>query len=185
MQLTLKQGVNISSLTLQHNILLQATMLLEGREGVLETEKRLYLMLATVDNIIEEDLLGLCNADDRALTTILMEDIEPFFNKCEDEIEGFIDYYQYMEYVLLERCREITNNQRSFMGIIDALATGLATMSEDDKKEVLEGTGKVAEKLFEQRTEKIETQAKEMNNKLEDLVKQYQRVSEEQQDSTE
>jgi hypothetical protein len=178
MQLTLKENINIHSLTLQHNILLQATMLLEGREGTLETEKRLYLMLAVVNNIIEEDLMELCNNDDRTLQTIMVEDIEPFYDKCEDEIEGFIDVCQYIEYLLLDRCREIWNNQHSVIGVIDALLTVIGGIGEEDKTKLVDKAIDIAKNIEDKRTEKMEEQIEQTNSKLEELVKTYQRKTE-------
>ena len=57
MKLTLLENVNTQSFVLKHNILAQATSLAMGREGVLQTEKNLYLVLALVDNIIQENLI--------------------------------------------------------------------------------------------------------------------------------
>ena len=45
MKMTFKKGINAESLILKHNILLQASDLVMGREGALQTEKDLYLMI--------------------------------------------------------------------------------------------------------------------------------------------
>ena len=183
MKLTLKENVNINSLTLQHNILLQATMLLEGREGALETEKRLYLMIAMVDAIVQENLLELCNEDKRDLTTIMIEDIEPFFIDILNKDEEKQKAYEYMTRVLLERCDHIWANQHSVVGVIDAIMTMIASMPEEDKKEALVETGKIAEAVYEKRTEVLSAKADETNSKLEALVQQYQRKSQEENDT--
>ena len=183
MKLTLKEKININSLTLQHNILLQATMLLEGREGVLETEKKLYLMIAMVDALVQEDLLTLCNEDTRDLPTIMMEDIEPFFIEVLDKDAEKKVVYDYMTRVLLERCKNIWDNQHSALGVIDAIMTMIASMPEEDKKEVLAETGKIAEAVYEKRTEILSAKADETNSKLEALVQQYQRKSQEENDT--
>ena len=107
MELTLKENYNISSITMQHNILLQALTMLEGREGALETEKKLYLIVSLVNNLVEENLLELCNNDERDLPTILMEDIEPFFIKMIEEDNKIKEAYDYMEKILLNRCDKI------------------------------------------------------------------------------
>lgn len=182
MELTLKKNVNINSLTLQHNILIRATMLLEGREGVLETEKLIRLMLATVDMIVEEDVIDLCNNDGRDLMTIMTEDIEPFFNKLM-EVEGFREAWFYMVNVLLKRCQEIWDNQHSVMGVIDAILTMIATIPEEDKKEALVATGKIAEQAFERRTEKMAAKADETNDKLAQFVKSYQEKAEQERNN--
>ncbi len=174
MTFTLKKGMNINSLTVQHNILLGATMLLQGREGVLETEKRIFLMLAIVDTLVEEDILQMCNEDTRNLTDIIIEDIEPFYETLKS-MEGFLDAEAYMTRILLDRCKEIWDNQHSAVGVFDAILTTIATMNEGDKKAALTETAKIAEKVIEKRTEVIEEQSNKVNDKLEALVQQYQR----------
>ena len=97
MKLTLKENINTNSLMLKHNILLQASGLVMGREGVLQTEKDLYLIMALVDNVIEEDLIASCNEDTRELSAIMTEDIEPFFNSLMEKEEYKILYNEMKE----------------------------------------------------------------------------------------
>ena len=175
MELTLKENYNISSITMQHNILLQALTMLEGREGALETEKKLYLIVSLVNNLVEENLLELCNNDERDLPTILMEDIEPFFIKMIEEDNKIKEAYDYMEKILLNRCDKIWEDQHSLLGVADAILTAIGSMTEEDKKEVLLKTGEMAEQAFNHRTEKMEAATQETNNKLEALIAQYQK----------
>ena len=177
MKLTLKENININSLTLQHNIILQATTLIQGREGVLETEKRIYLLLALVDMIVQEDFLELCNSDERILTDILMEDVEPFIDSLKSENKDYAYAINYMEEVFLEHCQQVWDNQHSIMGAIDAFLTMIGSMSEEDKKEALIETSKIAQQAFDSRTKTLEKETKEVNSKLEQLVQQYQRQS--------
>lgn len=175
MKLTLKKDININSLTLQHNILLRAMGLLEGREGVLKTEKQLYLMIAMIDLVIEEDLLELCNNDDRDLPQILMEDIEPFFIELIDSNNDYNKVFNELRVLMLEHCDRIWSEQHSIVGIIDAILTAIASVPEEDKKQVLEDTSKAAADLFEKRTEIINKQNTEINEKIGELIKQYQK----------
>ena len=175
MELKLKENYNISSITMQHNILLQALTMLEGREGALETEKKLYLIVSLVNNLVEEDLLENCNKDERDLPTILINDIEPFFIKICEEDNKIKEAYNYMEKVLLDRCNKIWDDQHSLLGIMDAVLTTIGAMTEEDKKEVLLKTGEIAEQAFNYRTEKMEEATKETNTKLEALIAQYQK----------
>ena len=136
MKLTLKENINTNSLMLKHNILLQASGLVMGREGVLQTEKDLYLIMALVDNVIEEDLIASCNEDTRELSAIMTEDIEPFFNSLMEKEEYKILYNE-MKELFLQRCKEIWDNQHSLIGVIDGFLTMIASMTEEDKKEAL------------------------------------------------
>jgi len=173
MKLTLNEQFNINSVVEQHKILVQATMLLQGREGVLETEKELYLILALVNAMVNEDLVELCNDDNRDLITIMEEDVEPFFL---EHLGTTIPRELYMDlrFMLLNRCREIWENQHSVMGLIDTLLLAIGSLSEEDKKEALVQTAHIAEKVYENRTEKLEKQGEEMNAKMAELINKYQ-----------
>ena len=171
MKLTLKDNIKFDSLALQHKILLQATMLLEGREGALETEKRIYLMMAFVDLIINENLIELCNNDKRDLHVIIEEDIEPFFNQLNDEVKKV---YDDLLKILLKHCDTIWNNQHSIVGVIDTILTTIASMSDEDKKDALVKTGEIAEAAFNRRTEIMTEKTEQINSKLENFVRKYQ-----------
>lgn len=176
MTFTIKKEINPESLILKHNILLQASDLTMGREGALQTEKDLYLMMAFVNNFIEEDLIALCNDDERDLGRITIEDIEPFFNGLM-ELEPNRKLYEEIHKLFLDRCKEIWDNQHSFYGVLDALLTMIGSMDEEGKKEVLEATGKIAEQAFDRRTDAMTKKVDETNTKLEQLVQQYMKNS--------
>lgn len=173
MKLTLKENINTNSLMLKHNILLQASGLVIGREGVLQTEKDLYLIMALVDNVIEEDLIASCNEDTRELSAIMTEDIEPFFNSLMEK-EEYKVLYNEMKELFLQRCKEIWDNQHSLVGVIDGFLTMIASMTEEDKKDALVQTAKMAEVAFDRRTEVMEDKVDSVNSKLEAFVRTYQ-----------
>lgn len=173
MKLTLKEkNINTKSLVIKHDILMKSTGLVSGREGVLETEKELYLMIAFVDTFIEEDLIELCNQDERTLNDIVLEDIEPIYLELIKD-EDKAQLYKESKTLLLNRCKEIWDNEHSIVGVIDAILTTIATMSDEDKKEALVATGKIAEQAFDRRTELMDKKVNETNSKLDELMKQY------------
>lgn len=172
MKMTFKKEINAESLILKHNILLQASDLVMGREGTLQTEKDLYLMMAFVDNYIEEDLIAECNEDERDLSLITIEDIEPAFNELMKDEKNKALYNEVHE-LFLGRCKEIWDNQHSFYGVLDALLTMIGSMDEEGKKEVLTATSKIAEQAFDRRTDAMTKKVEETNSKLEQLVQQY------------
>lgn len=172
MKFTLKQNINTNSLMLKHGILLQASGLVMGREGVLQTEKDLYLIMAFVDNLIEEDLIAACNEDTRDLATVMTEDVEPFFMQLIEK-EEYKALYEEMRRLFLQRCKEIWDNQHSVVGLIDAFLTTLSTLTEEDKKDVLVETAKVAEAAFDRRTEVMSGKVDDVNAKLEAFVRNY------------
>ena len=178
MELTIKKEVNLTSIALQHDILVEATSLLVGREGVLETEKILYLMVATIDNLVDEELITICNDDPRDLMTIIKQDLEPEFNKLK-EMAGFEEMWNNLVRILLARCDQIWKEQNSVMGVIEGIIDMIATMPDNEKKEALIATGKIAEQAFDRRTEKMEKAANETNDKLEQLVQKYEKIGQE------
>lgn len=177
MTITFKEDMNPQSVIVKHGILMQAATLITGREGVLETEKELYLILAMIDFLAKEDIIESCNQDDRDLVAIMAEDIEPKFLELITN-EEWHQMYLDMRRIHLQRCQEIWNNQHSIMGVIDTLLSVIATIDEDDKKTILENTAKVAKKVQEHKTEVMEKQSEKINSKLEQLVQQYQRAGE-------
>lgn len=184
MKFTLKENINTESFVLKHNILLQANGLAMGREGVLQTEKDLYLIMAFVDNLIEEDLIALCNEDTRDLTAVMVEDIEPFFMNLIKE-EKYNVLYKEVRELFLQRCKEIWDNQHSVIGMIDAFLTSIATLSDEDKKEALKETAKIAEMAFDRRTEIMEEKVDDVNSKLETFVRNYQEKQQEEKNKIE
>lgn len=177
MQFTLKKDINIDSLVLKHNILLDASTLLQGREGVLQTEKDIYLMISFINALIQEDLLQMCNDDKRGLAEIIVEEIEPFFNKlvCEEHYKVL---YEEVRILLRDRCKEIWDNQHSVIGVIDAILTTLETMSDEDKKDALVMTAEIAKKAHEHRTNVIAQNQEILDEKMQQLISKYQKTSE-------
>lgn len=172
MKMTLKKDLNIKSLVLRHNIMLEVSNLTMGREGVLQTEKDLYLVLAFMDNLVEEDLIEEINEDGRDLTAIMLEDVEPEFLRLIEKQE-YKDLYEEIRKLHLQRCKEIWDNQHSMLGVIESLLMTISSMSEEDKKEALVVTGKIAEEAYNRRTEELKTKTDETNAKLEEFVRTY------------
>ena len=174
MELTLKENINTHSVILRHKILIQATDLLVGREGVLETEKDLYLILSFLDNIMNEDVVDLCNQDERGLVDIMEQELEPIFFEVIKE-EDYKELYLYVKDVLHNRCQEIWNNQHSIIGAIDTILTIIGSMDNKSKEGLVEKEIDAAKYVEEKRTEKIEEKTEEVNSKLEELIKTYQK----------
>lgn len=175
MKMTLKQNINTNSLVLRHRILVQATGLVMGREGALETEQDLFLMLSFIDNIIEENLVEECNEDERDLITIMETEVEPFFFEIMKQ-EKYKEMWDYVNKIFIDKCKEIWANQHSIIGVIDTILEVLGTMDETQKGEILKSTAKIAEAAQEKRTAIMAEKADQANSKLEELVKSYQRA---------
>lgn len=173
MKLTIRKDIDFNSIILKHNILLQATNLVMGREGALQTEKELYLILAILDNVCEENVIEECNDDERNLASMIMEDIEPFFNEVMKN-EWCQKLYNETKELFLQRCKEIWDNQHSIMGLLDTILMALQNLTEDDKKDILASTAKIAEAAFDRRTAEMTAKVDETNDKLEAFVKKYQ-----------
>lgn len=184
MEIKLKENVNYKSLVLKHNILIEATSLLVGREGALESEQELYTLLATIDNLSENNIIEECNDDKRELLAIIKEDVEPVFLKLMEDTK-FQDLWYSVRGVVLSRCRDIWDRQNSLRGVIEGLIDSLATIDEEGKEKVLAATGEVAKQVYEKRTEKMEKATQEVNSKLEQLVAKYERDAKAQKNKVE
>lgn len=57
--------------------------------------------------------------------------------------------------------------------MVDAFLTTLSTLTEEDKKDVLVETAKVAEAAFDRRTEVMSGKVDDVNAKLEAFVRNY------------
>ena len=172
MKMTYKKNLNINSLVLRHNIMLEVSNLTMGREGVLQTEKDLYLVLAFIDNLVEEDLIAEINEDGRDLTTIMLQDIEPEFLHLMENPE-YKNLYNEMNKLHLQRCKEIWDNQHSIVGLVDSLLVTIASMSDESKEEALIETGKLAKAAYDKRTEEMKGKVDETSSKLEEFIKMY------------
>lgn len=173
MKMTLKKGLNTNSLVLRHNIMLEVSNLTMGREGALQTEKDLYLILAFMDNLVDEDLIAEINEDGRNLTDIVLQDIEPEFLKLMED-KNYKTLFEEIKQLHYQRCKEIWDNQHSIIGLFDTILASIAAMSDEDKKEALVETSKIAEEAFNRRTEIMENKIGETNSKLEDFIRNYQ-----------
>ncbi len=170
MKITLKENVNTKSLVLQHNILTQAITLMSGREEALETEKDIYLMIALVNAIIEEDLIQECNNDGRDLNNIVALEIEPFFLNLIEKESQYETMFNNVKRIFSDYYQKLYEKQHSFMGILDALLTSIEAMGIEDKKEVLNGTAKIAEQAYRDRTEKLQEQLTKITDNLKNNV---------------
>lgn len=170
MKITLKENVNTKSLVLQHNILTQAITLMSGREEALETEKDIYLMIAFTNTIINEDLIQECNNDGRDLNQIVATEIEPFFLQLLEQNIGYEQMFNNVKRIFGDYYQKMYEKQHSFMGVIDGLLTSLETMSIEDKKEILNGTAKIAEQAYKDRTDKMQAQLAKITDGLKTTV---------------
>ena len=70
------------------------------------------------------------------------------------------------------------------IGVIDTLLTTIANMSEEDKREALVETGKIAEAAFDRRTEIMKGEVAATNSKLEEFIQTYRENLEKQEENS-
>ena len=176
MKLTIDKTINYKSNIVKHDIVLQASNLLQGREGALDTEKKMYLQLSAINIVIEEDLFDMIDKDERPLRTIMTEDIDPLLFELMEN-KDFKDMYEEVEKDLFSYVNRIWNNQHSVIGLIDAILTTLGSLDSKDKKEAIEAVGNLAKEAYDKRTESMNKELKESNDKLSMLVKKYEKMT--------
>lgn len=131
MEMTVKQNVNANSIVLKHKIALGASLMLEERELVLDTDAELYTMVSVVNNFIEENLLDLIDADERDFAEILEVDVEPLF----DKIVADYDYKETFNEIVLTVVGYLDNLQyrrNTVMGLINTLIDFLSEQNWSD-----------------------------------------------------
>ena len=166
MNFILKKDINTNSLVLQHKILTQTITLLSGREEALRTEKEIYLMMALIDNIIENDLIEECNNDERLLNDIIEQEIEPFFLELVKKDDNYLILFTKVEKGLDEYCKKVYDEQHSFIGLMEGIITAIETMSVSDTTGIMEGVAKLAREAYDNRTEQIQEQLAAISENL-------------------
>lgn len=165
MELTIKKDINYQSKVLKHNVVTQAVMLLQGREGSLKTELEIYTVLAIMENLVEENLIELCNNDTRDLIDIMASDIEPMFNNLL-ESEEFNIFYNDVFNNVMRYCDRVYAEQHSMRGLLDTIVDLLASLDTTEVQEVLEKTGEMAAAIKTKHNETMEKQSAEYQEKI-------------------
>ena len=95
MTITFKEDMNPQSVIVKHGILMQAATLITGREGVLETEKELYLILAMIDFLAEENIIEKASEKGKYFNKIIydLNDVKQYSKAIIDYMSGMTDQY--------------------------------------------------------------------------------------------
>ena len=163
MKLTLRKDINFESFVLEHDIVSQAIVLIEGRESALATEKKVYTLLSLIHNVCEENVIGECNEDTRSLIEIVRDDIEPFYKENENQFKDLLKRtYEEVE----NYCMRVYNEQHSVLGFLGTITDAISRLDNKEVQEVLTETAKIAGEVKAKKDEKELEQSKEYREKV-------------------
>ena len=177
MELKLKEGVDLSSIILQNQIILTTIELLGEGEIHTDSEIALELMIAVVDKIAEQDVISyLSSLQGEKLLQALANDIEPFF--ISNVLTDNDAYINSMKNDILKYFNIIYEQQNSIGGIINYVISFITNMDEKDLDTVKTLIGNFDNGNKQTNIEKSVIKEKEkVNTKLENLISQYQKQS--------
>lgn len=189
MNLTIREGVNKDSKVLRHKIALEAVTLLEDKELVLDSEVALYVMIALVDNFIEENLVELVGQDERTFAEIVENEIEPKFYEIVDKYD-IADIYDELVYMCIDYKYRVDSKDNTFMGLLDTLIGILEDRDWGDFKYFFNDLTTRAQNFIAEKTEDIMPPKKEIpkasekelqgaSDKMTALIEKFQREGEE------
>lgn len=173
MELKLKEGVNLSLLTTQHEIILSALELIDESAIHIDTEIKMDLMIALVNYMTEEGVIEyLEDKKGTALMDAIKKDIEPIFNQIMKDNEEYITYIYNTIKIYLDKN---FTDKNSIIGLFRQMFDVLKDMTEEEKKDLANIVNNMVAAKEDKKIQDRFLQTKEgLNKKMEDLIKSYQ-----------
>lgn len=172
MKFTLKENVNLRSVVLKHNVVLDALNLLEGREGSLKTEREIYTMIAMANSFIEEDLTELCNDSTEELIDIVRHYIEPFVLNLIEKPE-YNEFYQDVLAEVIESTDEFIRKQETLPHMIMTFFDILGSLTPEQKTEMMNTLTSSIKEQNKEKTAKAKEAIQNVDEKIQKLMEQY------------
>lgn len=173
MELKLKEGVDLSLLTTQHEIILSTLELIDESALHIDTEIKMDLMIGVVNYMTEEGVVEfLEDKKGAALMDAIKQYIEPLYNKIVEENKESIDYIYNTIKIYLDKNFADKN---SIIGLFREMFDILKDMSEEEKKDLAVIVNNMIATKEDKKVQDRFLQTKEgLNKKMEDLIKSYQ-----------
>lgn len=173
MELKLKEGVDLSLLTTQHEIILMAIELLDITNIHTKSEVKIELMLAITNYLTNGVVFDLIeDKKGQELLDIIVNIIEPFYNK--EIVPKYTLYINDMLEIIWEYLGINIKYNNSLAGVLDTLMAMVENMTPEDMQDIKTIANhyigaKQENKAIEQKTEIQE----KLNTKMQDLIQQY------------
>lgn len=173
MELKLKEGVDLSLLTTQHEIILSALELIDESAIHIDTEIKMDLMIALVNYMTEEGVVEyLEDKKGAALMDAIKKDVEPIFNQIVKDNEEYITYIYNTIKIYLDKN---FTDKNSIIGLFRQMFDVLKEMTEEEKKDLTAIVNNMVAAKEDKKVQDRFLQTKEgLNKKMEDLIKSYQ-----------
>lgn len=176
MELKLKEGVDLSLLTTQHEIILSTLELIDESAIHVDTEIKMDLMIGVVNYMVEGGVVEyLGDKKGAALMETIKKDIEPLFNQILKDNEEYIIYiYDTIKTYLDENFTD----KNSVVGLFRQMFDVLKDMTEEEKRDLATIVNNMIATQEDKKVQDRFAQTKEgLNKKMEDLIKSYQEKS--------
>jgi hypothetical protein len=173
MELKLKEGVDLSLLTTQHEIIVMAIELLDITNIHTKSEVKIELMLAITNYLTDGMVFDLIeDKKGQELLDTIVNIIEPFYNK--EIVPKYTLYINDMLEIIWEYLGINIKYNNSLAGVLDTLMAMVENMTPEamqDVKAIADHYigAKQENKATEQKTEIQE----KLNTKMQDLIQQY------------
>ena len=173
MELKLKEGVDLSLLTTQHEIILSTLELIDESAIHIDTEIKMDLMIGVVNYMTEEGVVEfLEDKKGAALMDAIKQYVEPLYNKIVEENKESIDYIYNTIKIYLDKNFADKN---SIIGLFREMFDILKDMTEEEKKNLAVIVNNMIATKEDKKVQDRFLQTKEgLNKKMEDLIKSYQ-----------
>lgn len=173
MELKLKEGVDLSLLTTQHEIILSTLELIDESAIHIDTEIKMDLMIGVVNYMVDGGVVEyLEDKKGAALMEAIKKDIEPLFNQIMKDNEEYINYIYNTIKIYLDKN---FTDKNSITGVLKQIFNLLKDMTEEEKRDLANIVNNMSTAKEDKQMQDRLMQTKEgLNKKMEDLIKSYQ-----------
>lgn len=179
MELKLKEGVDLSLLTTQHEIELMALELLDDNEYHTKSEIKLQVMIAVVAYYTQGDFFEVIgNKSGQELLDIIVNVIEPEYHKIEKTQDNFNNIINMIiEDINIYIERKFTYDN-SVMGLLNSLVELFKNLEPEQKSDIINLTTNTVKRFQDAKTEEKAEETKViLSEKMNDLIQKYSKAT--------
>lgn len=174
MELKLKEGVDLSLLTTQHNIETIVVNLLDETAIHLGSETEIQLMIAIVNELVEENVYNIIQQlNNTEIVNYIKEQIEPLFMEWVNSEEHY-NIYDKMKTSIILYLNSKYKEANSVIGLLQNVVDTIQTLSPEDLQNMQKMVNNYSSGIIQKKAEdKIEDTKKSMSTKMEELIQSY------------
>lgn len=179
MELKLKEGVDLSLLTTQHEIELMALQLLDDTDYHTKSEIKIEVMIALVGYCVEENLfekIGMQSG--RELLDTIINVIEPMYCKIQNSYDNFDDIVNMMIEDIYTYLDKEFNFNNSIMGFLNTLLEIYKKLEPNQQSDMINLVTNTVGRFQAAKTEEKAEETKVIiSEKMNDLIQKYKKAA--------